>query len=64
MFSVDETTDVGVDTASGVTDDLEHSEVGFTGTVDWVEIDIGAAAEAEDHQITPEMICRIAMARQ
>jgi hypothetical protein len=39
-------------------------EVGFSGTVYWVEINIGAAAEAEDHQISPGMMYRIAMSRQ
>jgi arylsulfatase len=60
----DETTDVGLDTASSVTDDLDHTQVEFTGTIDFVEIDIGNAAEEESHEISPEMLYRIAMARQ
>ena len=36
----------------------------FTGTVKWVQIDIGEAAEDLDHLITPEERLRVAMARQ
>ena len=36
----------------------------FTGRVNWVQIDIGEAAEDNDHLITPEERMRIAMARQ
>ena len=36
----------------------------FTGTVDWVQIDIGEAAEDPDHLITPEERLSVAMARQ
>ena len=64
MFSADETTDLGTDTASGVTDDLDHTNVDFTGEVRWVQIDLGDAAEDEDHRISPEQQYRIAMARQ
>jgi arylsulfatase len=64
VFSADETTDVGTDTATGVTDDLDKSEVEFTGRVRWVQIDLDDAAEDEDHVLTPEERYRIAMARQ
>jgi len=64
VFSADETTDIGTDTATGVTDDLEHDNVTFTGTVKWVQIDLGDAAEDFDHLITAEERFRIAMARQ
>jgi len=64
MFSADETTDLATDTATGVTDDLDHTNVDFTGTVNWVQIDLAEAAEDEDHQISPEQQYRIAMARQ
>ncbi len=64
LFSADETTDIGTDTATGVTDDLDHSTVGFTGRVRWVQIDLGDAAEDFDHLITPEERFRIAMSRQ
>ena len=64
VFSADETTDVGTDTATGVTDDLDHTNVAFTGRVRWVQIDLGDAAEDFDHLITPEERFRIAMSRQ
>ena len=63
-FSADETTDVGTDTATPVTDDLSPTEVHFTGRVNWVQIDLGKDAEDADHLITPEERYRIAMARQ
>jgi arylsulfatase len=36
----------------------------FTGTIEWVEIDIDEAAADEDHLISPEERLRLAMARQ
>ena len=36
----------------------------FTGTVNWVQIDLGEDAEDADHLITPEERLRVAMARQ
>jgi arylsulfatase len=64
VFSADETTDVGTDTATGVTDDLDRGNVEFTGKVNWVQIDLGEAAQDFDHMITPEERYRVAMARQ
>jgi arylsulfatase len=64
MFSGDETTDVGSDTASPVSDDYTGASSEFTGTVNWVQLDIDQAAEDLDHLITPEERLRIAMARQ
>jgi hypothetical protein len=32
--------------------------------VNWVEIDVGKAAEDADHQIDPDELLRVAMARQ
>jgi arylsulfatase A-like enzyme len=64
MFSADETTDVGSDSATPVTDDLRPSETEFNGQVRWVQIDIDSAAEDLDHMITDEERFRIAMARQ
>ena len=64
IFSADETTDVGSDTASPVSDDYTAAGSVFTGTVDWVQIDIDEAAEDLDHLITPEERLRVAMARQ
>ena len=64
MFSGDETADVGADTASAVSDDYKGDSSVFTGTVNWVQIDIDEAAEDLDHLITPEERLRIAMAKQ
>jgi arylsulfatase len=64
IFSADETTDLGSDTASPVTDDYTAETSRFTGTVKWVQIDLDAAAEDFDHLISPEERLQIAMARQ
>ena len=63
-FSADETTDIGSDTATPVTDDLQEGKTQFTGRVRWVQIDLGDDAEDADHLISPEERYRIAMARQ
>ncbi len=63
-FSADETADVGDDTATPVTDDLEEGKAGFTGRVKWVQLDIDEDAEDADHLISPDERYRIAMARQ
>jgi arylsulfatase len=63
-FSADETADVGRDTASPVSDDYSGESSIFTGTVNWVQIDLGEDAEDADHLITPEERLRVAMARQ
>ena len=64
LFSADETTDVGSDTATPVSDDYGPTDSQFTGNVQWVQIDIDAAAEDADHLIGPEELLRVAMARQ
>jgi len=64
IFSGDETADVGRDTASPVSDDYEGESSVFTGTVNWVQIDLGEDAEDADHLITPEERLSVAMARQ
>ncbi len=63
-FSADETTDVGVETATPVSDDYSTRESKFNGRIEWVEIDLGEDAEDADHLITPEERYRVAMARQ
>ena len=63
-FSADETTDIGSDTATPVTDDLREGKTRFTGRVRWVQIDLGDDADDADHQISEEERFRIAMARQ
>jgi arylsulfatase A-like enzyme len=64
LFSADETCDIGSDTASAVSDDYTPEESRFTGTVEWVQIDIADAAEDNDHLIAPEERLKIAMSRQ
>jgi arylsulfatase A-like enzyme len=64
LFSADETTDVGSDTATPVSDDYGPKDSAFTGRVRWVQIDLDAAAEDVDHLIGPEERLRVAMARQ
>jgi len=64
IFSADETADVGRDTASPVSEDYEGESSVFTGTVNWVQIDLGEDAQDADHLITSEERLRVAMARQ
>jgi arylsulfatase len=64
LFSADETTDVGGDTATPVSDDYGPKDSHFTGRIQWVQIDIDENAEDLDHLISPEERFRIAMARQ
>ena len=51
-FSADETADVGDDTATPVTDDLEEGKAQFGGRVRWVQLDIGEDAEDLDDLIS------------
>ena len=64
IFSGDETTDVGTDGGTPVSDDYGPKDCEFTGKVEWVQIDLDEAAENNDHLITAEDRWRIAMARQ
>jgi arylsulfatase len=64
LFSADETTDVGSDTGTPVSDDYPGGDSEFSGRVEWVQIDIDENAEDLDHLITPEERMRVAMARQ
>jgi arylsulfatase len=64
LFSGDETTDVGSDSATPVSDDYGPRDSRFSGRVRWVQIDIDDAAEDLDHLITAEERLRVAMARQ
>jgi arylsulfatase len=64
VFSADETTDVGTDSATPVSDDYGPKDSAFTGRIEWVQIDLGADAEDADHLISPEERYRVAMARQ
>jgi arylsulfatase len=62
IFSGDETTDVGEDLATPVSDDYGPTGNGFTGAIRWVQIDLGD--DSLDHQASPEERLRVAMARQ
>jgi arylsulfatase A-like enzyme len=64
LFSADETTDVGADSATPVSDDYGPKDSAFTGKVRWVQIDLGDDAADADHLITAEERLRVAMARQ
>ena len=64
VFSADETCDIGSDTASPVSADYTSEGSRFSGTVEWVQIDIDAAAEDLDHLISPEERLKIAMTKQ
>jgi arylsulfatase A-like enzyme len=62
LFSADETTDVGRDTATPVSSDYTRTTSVFNGKVNWVQIDLGE--DVHDHFITPEERLNLAMARQ
>jgi hypothetical protein len=64
IFSADETADVGNETGTTVSDDYDAESSRFTGTINWVQIDLGDDADDADHLISPEERLRIAMARQ
>jgi arylsulfatase len=64
LFSADETTDIGTDSATPVSDDHGPRETAFTGRVNWVQLDLGDDAQDADHLIAPEERLRIARARQ
>jgi hypothetical protein len=62
VYSADETCDIGADTGSAVSDDYTPEESRFTGTVKWVQLDIGE--DDHDHLISPEERWQVAMSRQ
>ena len=62
VFSADETTDIGYESGTPVTADYTTQTSRFTGTIHWVQIDLGD--DDHDHFIDPEERLRIAMARQ
>jgi arylsulfatase len=64
IFSGDETTDLGTDGATPVSDDYGPKDCEFNGRVLWVQIDVDEDAEDPDHLISPEDRWTIAMARQ
>ena len=64
IFSADDTCDVGMEGGAVVSEDYGPRGNHFSGEVNWVQIDLGDAAEDLDHLITPEERLRIAMAKQ
>ena len=64
VFSADETTDVGRETGTSVSPDYTAHTSKFSGTVNWVQIDLGEDAKDADHYIDADERFRIAMARQ
>ncbi len=64
VFSADETCDIGFEAGSPVHVDYAAPDGRFTGEVNWVEIDVGEAADDPDHYITDEERYRVAMAIQ
>ena len=64
LFSMDETMDVGCDVGEPVSTDYGPRDNAFSGNVNWVQIDIDAAAKDVDHMIGAEERFHLAMARQ
>ncbi|KQQ92983.1 arylsulfatase [Leifsonia sp. Leaf325] len=62
QFTFDETTDVGVDLASPVSTDYMATGNEFTGTLDWVRIDLGD--DDHSHLIDDEHRLAVAMLKQ
>jgi arylsulfatase len=60
--SLDETTDVGVETGTTVSDEYAADESRFTGTISWVRLEAGL--DRHDHLIDPEDLLQVAMTRQ
>jgi arylsulfatase len=61
-FSADEACDVGSDTGSPASPDYGPTGNKFSGTIDWVKLDIGE--DSHDHLIKTEDLVSIAMSRQ
>ena len=62
IYSGDETCDVGRDTGTPVSEDYTTATSHFTGTVNWVQLDIGD--DGHDHLISPDDRMRVATAIQ
>jgi arylsulfatase len=61
-FSLDETTDVGRDLGSPVSDDYSATDNAFTGQIKWVRIDTGV--DDHSHLVDPHDLLHLAMTRQ
>jgi arylsulfatase A-like enzyme len=64
IFALDETTEVGCDLGEPVSEDYPARGNEFNGKVNWVQIDIDAAAKDVDHMIGAEERFQLTMARQ
>jgi hypothetical protein len=64
FFSMDETLEVGCDVGEPVSPDYGPRDNAFNGTVNWVQIDVDAAATDADHMIAAAERFQLAMARQ
>jgi arylsulfatase len=65
FYSMDETLEVGCDMGEPVSEEYGHGhENRFNGRIDWVRIDVDAAAKDADHMIGAEERFMAAMARQ
>jgi arylsulfatase len=63
VFSTDETLDIGIDTASPVTDEYADGlRSAFAGTIHWVRIDLLPVGQVP--QAGPEQVHHVVMARQ
>jgi hypothetical protein len=63
IFSADDTCDVGKEGGALVAEDYPVPN-DFTGEVNWVEIDVDDAAQDADHNLEPDELLRVALARQ
>ena len=62
IYSGDETCDIGSDTGTPVSEDYAGDSSRFSGTVNWVELQIGD--DSHDHLISPEELMRVATSIQ
>jgi arylsulfatase len=62
IYSGDETCDIGSDSGTPVSEDYAGESSHFTGTLNWVELEIGD--DNHDHLITPEERMRVATSIQ
>ncbi len=62
IYSGDETCDIGSDSGTPVSEDYAGESSRFTGTVNWVELQIGD--DNHDHLIAPEELMRVATSIQ
>ncbi|KRB36608.1 arylsulfatase [Microbacterium sp. Root180] len=62
VFSADETTDIGFESGTPVSEDYRAETSRFRGRIAWVQLDLGL--DDHDHFIDPDERLRVAMARQ